>query len=273
MNALKSSVDKVRENLISANIGEGSALLIHSGIGEICTQNGHEKFGQIEYAIAIIDMLIDLVGTNGTIMMSTDSISDPFDFAYKKQVFDPKRMRSRRGIISEVFRLHSGSIRSHHPWCNATAWGKHAEWLMEDHLKSTPFAMDQNSPWYKLNEIDAHIVYLGVTPGNACQSSVVPESVLGYDYPVGVHFDKPLVMRCLTPSADIAEVPVLLHVHDWQKHEMTAFFLHLDQNYGLHKRHGTKAEQLIICKAKFQYDVIMTELEKGHPFIHARYWL
>ena len=218
-------------------------------------------------------MLMDLLGPEGTLVMSTDSIADPREFAFRQAVFDPERMRSRRGMVTEVFRLHPGAIRSRHPWCNATAYGRHAEWLISDHLASTPFAMDRNSPWFKLTEMDAHIAYFGVTPGNANLCSVIPENVLGYDYPVGAHFDKPSVLRYRTTDGGVAELPVLIHVHDWHKSEMVAFFLYLDRTYGLHRSFGSGAERIVVCKAKHQYDVLMEELNIGHPFIHVRYWL
>lgn len=270
---IAASVDKLRSNLVSAGVNSGSALLLHSGMGDLLFAGRAGVADQVQYAHAVVAMLVDLVGPEGTIVMCTDSIANPREFAYARRVFESDRMRSRRGIISEVFRLSKGVIRSRHPWCNASAWGKHANWLIADHLESAPFAMDRNSPWFKLVEIDAHIVYFGVNPENAAITSVLPENVLGYDYPVGAHCDKPLMLQYRAADGSVKEMPVLVHVHDWRKAEMTGFFLHLDRTYGLHSRHGSGAEQIISCKAKKQFDVLLQELEKGHAFIHVRYWL
>lgn len=272
MNPRMASVEAFRRNLVSAGVGRGTSLLLHSGLGDIGLAQGPD-FDPVKYASEIVEMLTDLVGEDGTVVMSTDSIADPREFAYRRRVFEPERMRSRRGMISEVFRLFPGSLRSRHPWCNATAWGRHAEWLIEDHLSSTPFAMDRNSPWFRLTQIDAFIVYFGVNPGNANLCSVIPENVLGYEYPVGAHFDKPLILSYRSKDGNVVDIPVLTHVHDWYKSEMVAFFLYLDRLYDLHHSFGTGNERIVVCKAKHQLDVLMTELDKRHPFIHVRYWL
>lgn len=265
---LQESIDKLHVNFVAAGVRDGSIVLLHSGLAEISELG----INQITYANEVVKMLMELVGPNGTIMMPTDSIPNLYEFSYKRKVFEPDRMRSRRGIISEIFRLRPGVIRSRHPWCNASAWGKYADWLMRDHLLSVPFAMDRNSPWFKLTEIGAHIVYFGTTPANASQSSTVPENILGDDYPVGAFFDKSLTVMYKSTNGGIAEIPVRLHVHDWRKHELVAFFLHLDRTYGLYRFIGRGPEKLISCSAKMQFDVIMDSLAKGQPFIHVRYW-
>jgi aminoglycoside N3'-acetyltransferase len=270
---IPTSVDRLRGNLVSAGVSSGSVLLFHSGMGDQLFAGRADISDQVKYAHAVVSMLMNLVGPDGTIVMSTDSVANPREFAYARRVFECDRMRSRRGIISEVFRLSTGVVRSRHPWCNASAWGKHANWLISNHLDSSPFAMDRNSPWFKLLEIDAHIVYFGVTPENAAITSVLPENLMGYDYPVGAHCDKPLILRYRAVDVSVKQIPVLVHVHDWRKAEMTAYFLHLDRTYGLHRRHGTGAEQIISCKAKTQFEVLFYELEKGHAFINVRYWI
>jgi aminoglycoside N3'-acetyltransferase len=267
------SVNSLKANLGSAGVGLGSVLLLHSGMGNLRFRGSANFVDQIQYSQAVVSMLKDLVGPEGTILMSTDSVANPGEFAYARRVFESDRMRSRRGIISEVFRLSEGVVRSRHPWCNASAWGKYANWLIKDHLESKPFAMDRNSPWFKLLEIDAHIVYFGVNPENASITSVLPEYVMGYDYPVGANYDKPLVLKYRTVDGLVENMPTLVHVHDWRKAEMTKFFLYLDSAYGLHSRHGIGAEHIITCRAKKQFDVLSRELEIGHAFIHVRYWL
>lgn len=266
-------VEDIGRNLEQAGLGIGSTLLIHSGVTELIGEDSRDGVSPIAYAREVVDMLMHLVGTEGTLVMSTDSIRDPREFAYNERVFNPDRMPSRRGAISEVFRQHPDVLRSRHPWCNASVWGAHAEWLIEDHLRSTPFAMDKNSPWFKLTELDARIVYIGVQPRTADLCIVLPEHLLGFDYPVGAFLDKPVLLNYSTSAGDVAQMPVFLNVHDWTKTDVQTFLDHLDSTYAIHNGYGAGASRITVCRAKAQLDALMAELAKGHCYPHARYWL
>lgn len=256
-----------------AGVGNGSTLLIHSGVAGLIAEDSREGVSPLQYARKFVDMLMELVGTEGTLVMSTDSIGNPREFAYNERVFNPDLMPSRRGTITEVFRQRPDVLRSRHPWCNASAWGAHAEWLIEDHLQSTPFAMDRNSPWFKLTELDTTIAYIGVQPRTANLCIVLPEHLLGLDYPVGAFFDKPVLLKYTTSAGDVAQIPVFLNVHDWTKADVQRFLDHLDRTYALHSRYGTGASRITVCKAKEQLDALMAELARGHFYPHSRYWL
>jgi aminoglycoside N3'-acetyltransferase len=258
-------------NLRAAGIGAGSCIQVHCGIADLLAEVPAAR--SADFARRVVMLLLNLVGGDGTVLMSTDAIRDPREFAYRGRVFDADRMPSRRGTVTEIFRQTPGVLRSRHPWCNASAWGRHAAWLLADHLKSRPFAMDRNSPWYKLTELDADIVYIGEKPHAADLCVILPQHVMGNDYPVGCFLDKPVRLRTRLENGDVDEVPVQLDVHDWSKAEVIAFIRRVDREYGLHRSFGNGATAIVQCKAAVQLQALMAELERGHAYPHMRYWV
>ncbi|MDG1144159.1 MAG: AAC(3) family N-acetyltransferase [Burkholderiales bacterium] len=267
------AVEDIKTNLQQAGLGVGSTLLIHAGIVELIGKDSRGKLSPVSYAREILHMLMELVGRKGTLVMSTDSIGSPQEFSYAGRVFDPDKMPSRRGTLTEVFRTHPEVIRSRHPWCNASAWGAQAEWLISEHLLATPFAMDSHSPWFKLTILDATIAYIGVKPRTANLCIVMPEHILGYSYPLGVFLDKPVCLNFINEQGDVDQIPVHLNVHDWSKSDVQALLDHLDNVHSLHRRFGKGAACVYTCRAKKQFDVLMREVSEGRYYAHARYWL
>ncbi len=77
------------------------------------------------------------------------------------KIFNVKRTPSGAGFLTEMFRRYKGTTRSislNHSVC---AIGKNAEFLTKDHHKSIT-SWDEMSPYYRLKEVDALIVGLGV---------------------------------------------------------------------------------------------------------------
>jgi aminoglycoside N3'-acetyltransferase len=257
-------------NIEDAGIGKGSAVLVHSGISELIGDPAH-KVNPAEYARSLIAMLQDVVGAEGTIVMSTDSIRDARAFSYAQRVFDPARAPSWRGTISEMFRQRPDVVRSVHPWCNATAWGHHAQWLVRDHLACQPFAMSKQSPWFRLTEVDAKILYIGCAPHNANLCIVLPQHIMGDDYPAPAFLDKPIALRIKTDAGE-QDVRVRLDVHDWSKDDVIAYLRFIDRRHGVHRSFGHGNAAVVVCDARHHFDAMMAEAASGHAYPHARYW-
>lgn len=127
-------------------------------------------------AQTIIEALIDVVGSKGTIMMPTQSWknldpetgvhwdADESDWqlirdnwpAYDKNITPTNTM----GAVAEMFRTWPGSIRSDHPARSVCAWGKHAAYLTQNHDLSDIFG--ETSPLAKLYELNGKVLLLGV---------------------------------------------------------------------------------------------------------------
>ena len=143
--------------LAACGIRKGDTVLVHSSL-KAC---GYVEGG----ADAVIDAFLELIGSEGTLVMPTLSQKD-FKNAYRDWSMDRP---SDVGFITETFRLRPESLRSDQATHSVAAQGALAEWLVRDHGKygkragafgETPFAAC--SPWQKLYDINAKILLFGV---------------------------------------------------------------------------------------------------------------
>lgn len=160
--------DDIRAALKEAGVKAGQILMVHtslSSLGFVCGG-----------AQTIIEALIDSVGTEGTIMMPTQSWKnldpqtgvhwqEPEEWwpmirqywpAYDRQITPTNTM----GAVAEMFRHWPGCLRSGHPARSVAAWGKYAQYLTEDHDLSDIFG--ESSPIGKLYELDGYVLLIGV---------------------------------------------------------------------------------------------------------------
>ena len=189
-----------KHDIISAvrNVGlkEGSTVMVHTSLSRI----GYVCGG----AQTVIEALTEIVGREGTLMMPTQSWKnlDPEDGvhgdieeeywdiirenwpAYDKRTTPTNTM----GVVSEMFRSWPGTVRSDHPARSVAAWGKYAEYLVEDHDLSNVFG--EGSPVGKLYELNGEVLLIGV----------------GYDKNTSLHLadvraDNPGKHNCIEHSA------------------------------------------------------------------------
>lgn len=102
----------------------------------------------------VIDALIEIVGSQGTVIMPT------FNWNYcSGEIFDPEVTPSQVGVLTEIFRKKPGVLRSiTPPWCTFAAIGKYAKDIAN--IKGTsPFGID-SIPQF-LYDINVKYVLLG----------------------------------------------------------------------------------------------------------------
>lgn len=109
--------EDIKFSLELMDIKKGDILLVHSSLTSI----GYVEGG----AETVIDALLETVGEEGTIVMST--LTGWFE------PFDSGSIPSAVGKISERFRLRKNAFRSLHPVHSVAAIGKHAEYITEGH--------------------------------------------------------------------------------------------------------------------------------------------
>lgn len=126
-------------------VERGDIVLVHSSLTSI----GYVEGG----AGAVMDALLETVGDEGTIVMSTlTGWAEPFDAA---------KTPSAVGKISETFRLRSDAHRSLHPVHSVAAVGRHAEYITSGHdLCET--GCGPGSPYYKIKDLGGKVMLLGV---------------------------------------------------------------------------------------------------------------
>ena len=155
-------------DLINLGLSNGDVVIVHTSLKKI----GYVCGG----AQTVIEALIEVLGPEGTIMMPTQSWknldpetgvhwdADESEWnkirenwpAYDRNLTPTNTM----GAVAEMFRRWPGSIRTNHPARSVCAWGKHAEYLTEEHTLSNIFG--EGSPIAKLYELDAKVLLLGV---------------------------------------------------------------------------------------------------------------
>jgi len=162
----------LKEDIIKAlqkvQVKKGQTIMVHtslSSLGFVC--GGAE---------IVIEALLECIGEDGTIMMPTQSwknldpstgvhweepqqwwqiIRDNWP-AYNKDITPTNTM----GAVAEMFRKWPGAVRSDHPARSVAAYGKNAEYLVENHDLSNIFGED--SPIGKLYKLDGYVLLIGV---------------------------------------------------------------------------------------------------------------
>lgn len=140
--------EQIAEALQTLGLEAGHIVFVHSSLSSI----GYIEGG----ADAVVDAFLDVLGPTGTLVVPT------FTFSHggkPNPVFDPIQDPSEMGRISEVARTRFGARRSCHLLHSVAALGPHAEDITAVH---GPSAWAADGPFWKLYELDAHILMLGV---------------------------------------------------------------------------------------------------------------
>ena len=274
------SVDVMRQTLEDQGVVEGDVLFTAISLERLLNGGAEDeppvdpqRFSPVLYARQILDMLENLVGPRGTLVMNTDSVraqlfqklwcSDPSVSDY---VFDYRVAPTVRGIAAELFRRSPGSVRSVHPLYNATARGHVAQELVADHGKSHPNVMDRNSPWFKLNEVSAKAALLGraFVQGNILV--LVPESVYPEEFPRAPYYNRPVAFPYIDESGEERTMGINLytrcfgHPSNWER-----FGEYLYENYpGLYdiRRFGRDVP-LTYFDVQRQFDAVLNEMRNN----------
>lgn len=162
----------LKQDILSAlsevGVYNGQTVMVHtslSSLGFVCGG-----------AQVMIEALLEAVGTEGTIMMPTQSWKnldpttgvhwkEPESWwplirenwpAYNKDITPTNTM----GAVAEMFRKWPGTLRSDHPARSVAAWGKQAAYLTAAHDLSNIFG--DGSPIGKLYELDGLVLLIGV---------------------------------------------------------------------------------------------------------------
>ena len=158
----------ILDALKEAGVAPGQTVMVHtslSALGFVCGG-----------AQPLIEALLETVGSEGTVMMPTQSwknldpttgvhweepeswwqtIRDNWP-AYDKDLTPTNTM----GAVAEMFRKWPGTLRSDHPARSVAAKGKYAQYLTENHDLSNIFG--EGSPIGKLYDLDGYVLLIGV---------------------------------------------------------------------------------------------------------------
>ena len=125
----------------------GHVVMVHSSLSAM----GYVEGG----ADAVVDAFLDVLAPDGTLVVPTYTPSH----RGPDSVFDPANDPSEVGRITEVARRRPGAVRSCHLRESVAALGPVAREMMRVHRAA---AWSVDGPFWKLYEMDARILMLGV---------------------------------------------------------------------------------------------------------------
>jgi aminoglycoside N3'-acetyltransferase len=112
---------------------------------------------------SIVDVLIDIIGDNGNLLMvSLPYTGSTLEYLQKNEVFDVRKSVSQMGIITEIFRRRQGVLRSLHPAHPVLVYGKDSEYIVKDHDKCI-FSCGKGSPFEKFYLLKGKILFFDTT--------------------------------------------------------------------------------------------------------------
>jgi aminoglycoside 3-N-acetyltransferase len=193
--AIVTQQDIVR-GLRALGLEPGDSVLVHSSLSSL----GYVEGG----AEAVIDALIEAVGTEGTVLVPTLTGSEALN-AENPPVYDPAATPCWTGRIPEAFCLRPQAVRSLHPTHSVAAIGARARELTAGHEHSvTPCGPD--SPYGRLAQIGGYILLLGVTHHSNTSFHLV-EEIAGVPY----HMQPGLVAAQVVQNGQARTVHLMIH--------------------------------------------------------------
>lgn len=155
----------------------GSVVCIHASMMEFYNYVGTAK--------QLIDLIIEKIGPEGTLMMPAFPIHDSQN--ERNFIFDVANDRTGAGHLAEQFRKYPGVKRSYNVRHSVCAIGAKADYLTKDHHCGHD-CWDKNSPWYRLCELDGLVFNLGMPRSYIGTFHHCVESILQYEYPYWQQF-------------------------------------------------------------------------------------
>ena len=167
--------DDITKALTGLGIAEGDTVLVHSALRSV---------GKIEgSAQTVIDAIEGIIGKEGTLVMPTFSQVD-FTNSYKTWYMDKP---SDTGYLTEYFRKLPFVYRSNQETHSVAARGKLAYELTYQHKWFGPhichygeYAFADSSPWKKMYDMNAKVLFFGVTMAHFTFKHMVESRAVEY---------------------------------------------------------------------------------------------
>jgi len=241
--------------LQAAGLGPGDTLMVHSSMKSFGYFDGGPE--------AVVDALLTLVGRDGTVCVPTltGSAGDGDAGALH---FDARSTRCWTGALCETLRKRPTARRSAHPTHSIAAIGRQARFLTENHyLAETPCG--KGSPWMKLVDLQAHLLFIGATL-NSCTLLHGVEELAEVPYHLKPHSAEAIVI-----DQDGVEHHGFFKVHLWgnaMRFHDAAFPAAVDAGVVRVTRAGNST--LLVVPAAPFFELMMRRITEDPTWLLAR---
>lgn len=148
------TLNDLRNAVTACGLAEGDVVSLHASLGRLGRPAGVPLIVD-PWASAILDVVLDVIGPNGTLVVPT------YTYSFGKgEAFDVDETPSAIGEFPDVFRRRPGVMRSRDPMLSHAASGPAARDIVVDISRS---CCGVGSVFDRLREFDAKICTLGVS--------------------------------------------------------------------------------------------------------------
>ncbi len=189
-------------------VRRGDVLMVHSALSKITVvddRDGREAVRAADPptgAALILDVLRGIIGGEGTLVLPTFP-KYPTEAAYlspendgrERLTYDPERTPSKSGLMTEIFRKATGSLRSRYPIQTVSASGRlAAEIVGGDATTVIGLAHGPGSPYARLVAHRAWVISIGIPLIDFCTVVHAAEDARYHEWPLkdfwrSRHFD------------------------------------------------------------------------------------
>jgi aminoglycoside 3-N-acetyltransferase len=184
---------QLQDRLRAIGIAETDTLLVHS--------NFKPDSGFTGTPADLASAFVEAVGQKGNLLMvSIPFRGSAYDHLALGKVFDARKTLSMMGLVTEMFRRRTGTLRSLHPTHPVLACGRDAEWLVADH-DTCLFPCGPGSPFEKFRKLNGKILFFDVGFGAITFFHYV-EDLLKAQLPFQVYADRLFDVKVVDAQAE-----------------------------------------------------------------------
>jgi aminoglycoside N3'-acetyltransferase len=198
----------LKDYLRSLGVTEGALVMAHTSItGLTLTQSGaspESSPNPLKTASVLVDDLMGLLGTFGTLVMPTNPIyQNDADFCVDNDAkpplkYNPAKTPCGVGLANELFWRRRGVQRSLHPFNSLAACGPLAGELLQNNLNEfKPLPHGVHSGYYRFCQRNGLVISIG-TPLASCLTLVhAPEEAMDTQYPIKDFYQERRYIVCV----------------------------------------------------------------------------
>ncbi len=246
--------DDLIAQLQTIGIEKGDVLLVHSSLSKIgFIENGPKDF---------VEALLESVGSEGHVLMpNSPNASFQLDYIQQLSLFDVQNDVSKLGAITEYFRKLPNAIRSEHPTEPVSCVGPNAAFFVGNHFGNiTPY--NENSPFFKVSQMNGKILYVGVTLDNAGTNLHTLEDAIS-DFKFPVYHEEIFDVKIKSIDGTIKSMQTKVHNPVWSKKRHCDGLLPLFESHNVAQNVNIGNAETWLFDAKKMLDVMIDEYQKS----------